>query len=563
MSRSILGLIALPFVFSPLVARAQVAAPSAATPPTAAPPVVAPLPTSTSTETEVALEELIRRAQANSPLPQIAANNLEAARARAGAASARLNPTLQIVPGLGGNTNSRNEEVILSQSLDLLGQRRANRTVFEAQVRRAQAEQTLAGRSLVVQVKNAAADLFAAQEAESLGVAQVSIARQFRDAAARKAQFGDAPPVQTQRAQLELDRAEVELDQTRAERLSRRATLNQLIGAAPETPLRVALPDVGFLSFSGLQGTPSSTLGLPSAGLAGAGASFGVPSVSPGANPPGVPAAPDLGAVPQTPIVGASSQVGSELVASRASLLPGALQRPDILAAQFGVEEARAQVEAIGRARRPLIEVQVRRAGVTDPSPLSLRAVITVPLLDFGSIKRQQSAARFEVAAQEGQVAFLRSQAAAQIESALVRLNANRRTVQRYRTSLVPQTLDLLRKTQVGYAAGASTYLEVLEAQRAARQIQTEYLQALVGARTGEAALESALGTRLPAATGNLTNPTGANRPDGVAAPGTVPQGTIPPNTVAPLSSPGAPPTNSIPTSPASPTSPATPQGGR
>lgn len=526
MSPSISGLLALPFLFSPLLARAQEAAP------------FQPQPSSAprSNEPEVALDELIRRAQANNPAPQIAANNLEAARARAGAAASRLNPTLQIVPGLGGNLNSRNEEIILSQSLDLFGQRRANRAVFEAQVRRAQAEQTLAGRSLVVQVKNAAADLFAAQEAESLGVVQVGIARQFRDAAARRAQLGDAPAVQTQRAQLELDRAEGELDQTRAERLSRRATLNQIIGQAPEAPLRVALPDVGFLSLPGLQGTPTPAPGAPSPGLAGAGASPNLPSVAPGASPPGVPTAPNLGTIPQTPIVGASSQIGSELVASRAQLLPGALQRPDILAAQFGVEEARAQAEAIGRARRPLIEVQARRAGVTDYSPVSLRAVITLPLFDFGSIKRQQSAARFETLAQEGQVALLRSQAAAQVESALVRLNSNRRTVQRYRLALVPQTLDLLRKTQVGYAAGASTYLEVLEAQRAARQIQTEYLQALVGARTGEAALESALGAGLPAATGTLANPTGAARPDGVAAPGTVPQGTIPPNTVAPLS---------------------------
>jgi len=502
-------------------------------------------------EPEIALDELIRRAQANNPGPQIAANNLEAARARAGAARSRLNPTLQVVPGVFGNTNSRNEEIILSQPLDLFGQRRASGRVFDAQVRRAQAEQTLASRSLIVQVKNAAADLFAAQEAESLGEAQVAIARQSRDAAARKAQLGDAPPVQTERAGLELERAGVELDQTRAERLSRRATLNQLIGAPPEAPLRVALPDLGFQSFSGLPGAGlgASASSLSNPGLAGAGTIAGVPSVSPGANPPGSPPAPALGTIPQTPIVGASSQVGSDLVASRASLLPGALQRPDILAAQASAEAARAQVEAIGRQRRPIIEVQARRAGVFDPSPLSLRAVITVPIFDFGSIKREQNAARFEALAQEGQVALLRSQAAAQVESALVRLNQNRLTVARYRTSIVPQTLDLLRKTQIGYAAGASTYLEVLEAQRAVRQVQTEYLQALVGARTGEAALESALGTNLPTAPGDLSNPSGAATPPGVAAPGTLPPsvmtpgtttgaGIIAPNTTAPSNTP-------------------------
>ena len=502
----------------------------------------------TVSEPAVALDDLITRALANNPQPQIAAANYEAARARAQSARASLGPVLQIVPGIGGNTNSRNEEIILSQPIDLFGQRRANRAVFDAQVRRAEAERDLATRSLIVSVKNAAADLFAAQEAESLGQTQLDIAGQFRDAAARRAELGDVPPVQVQRAQLELDRAAIELDGARAARLSRRALLNQLIGQKPETPLRVALPDIGVQPSGGLPKAAfgASAVGLSNPGLASAGATTNVPSVSPDANPPVNPPAPVLGALPQTPIVGASSQVGSDLVASRASLLPGALQRPDVLAAQSSAESARAQVEAIARQRRPLLELQARRGGVFDSSPVSLRAVLTVPLFDLGANRNQQRAAEFEAQAQEKTVELLRSQVAAQVESALVTLQRNRALVTRYRESLVPQTLDLLRKTQIGYAQGASTYLEVLEAQRATRQIQTEYLQALVGVRGGEAALESALGSTYTGTLGTLANPDNLNAPPDVAAPGTVPQGTFPPNTVAPLNPAGAPPTDSV-----------------
>lgn len=477
-------------------------------------------------ETPVALDELIARALQTNQLPQIAAANLEAARARAGSARAQLGPTLQIVPGVFGDANSRNEEIILSQPLDVFGQRRASRAVFEAQVRRAQAEQTLAQRSLVVSVRNAAADLFAAQEAESLGQTQVAIARQFRDAAARRGQLGDAPPVQAQRAQLELDRAAIDLDQARAQRLARRAVLNQLIGQAPQTPLRVALPEAGvFGTFS-----PTTAAGTGTATAGG-------PSVSPDANPPASPRLPGFSPAPPTPIVGASSQVGSGLVASRAALLPGALLRPDVLSAQASLEAARAQVAAIARTRRPLIELQARRGGVFDRSSTSLRAVVTIPLFDFGNIKRQQQAARFDAQGQELQVGLLRSQVAAQVESALVQLNQNRLTVARYRDSLVPQTLDLLRKTQIGYAAGASTFLEVLEAQRATRQIQTEYLQALVGVRTSEAALESAFGASVPAGfgIGAIANPNAPATLPGVAAPGT-----LPPNAVTPGTTTGA-----------------------
>lgn len=493
---------------------------------TAVAPVVAqnaaPTVSQTQLETEplVALDELLAWAAQSNQGPQIAAASLRAAQARAAAARASLGPTLQIVPGVFGNRDSRDEEIILSQPLDVFGQRRANRAVLDAQVRRAGAQQTLAQRSLAVSVRNAAAELFAAQEAESLGQSQVEIARAFRDAAARKAQLGDVPPVQTQRAGLELDWAEIELDQARAQRLSRRATLNQLIGQAPETPLRVALPEAGvFGPFS------------PATGRNATGA--GVPSVAPPANPPAAPPNPALSPAPQTPIVGASSQVGSDLVASRAALLPGALQRPDVLSAQASLEAARAQVTAIARTRRPLVELQVRRDGVFDSGATSLRAVVTVPLFDFGAIKREQKAARFDAQAQELQVALLKSQVAAQVETALVQLNQNRITVARYRDSLVPQTLDLLRKTQIGYAAGASTFLEVLEAQRAARQIQTEYLQALVGVRTGEAALESAFGASVPEGfgTGALTNPTAPAPPPGVAAPGTLPPARTTPGT--------------------------------
>ncbi len=130
----------------------------------------------------------------------------------------------------------------MSQPLDLFGKRRAQAGVAAAGLRRAEADATLSERSLVVQVKNAAADLYAAQEAESLGEVQVEVAVLFRDAAARRAQLGDVPLVQVQRADLELLHVQNELTNAQAERLARQAALTQLIAQPPETPLRVALP---------------------------------------------------------------------------------------------------------------------------------------------------------------------------------------------------------------------------------------------------------------------------------------------------------------------------------
>ncbi len=458
-----------------LLLRAATAQEAAPRPSAVAPAPSANLSLPDSFEPEVALEDLIARALQNNPQLPIARENREAARQRAASARAFGNPQLQLVPGFTGSREARDEEVIVSQPLDLFGQRRAGRAVVQAGLRRAEAELTLAERSLVVQVKNAAADLFAAQESEGLGQVQVEVARLFRGAAARKAEVGDVPPVQVQRAELEVLRASNELSSARAERLARRAALNNLIGQAPQTPLRVTLPLA-----SGLADLLKNPL------VNAKGVAF-----------PGVPSGAGFTTTPptsadQTPVAGAASQFGADLVAQRAQL-QGASSRPDIISAQATLEANRAQVVAIGRGRLPQVEIQARRSAFFGhQGSAALRAVVTVPLFDFGSIGREKKAAQAEVRAQEAQIRLLQAQAATQIEQALIRLNQQRQTVLTYRTGIVPLTLDLLRKTQIGYTAGASTYLEVLEAQRTLRQVQTEYLQALVGTRTSEAALESA-----------------------------------------------------------------------
>ncbi len=540
-------------------ARAQETAPPQVPPVSALSPALA-------REPEVSLDELLRLARENNPQLPIARENLEAAQQRAGAARGLLNPTLQVVPRLLGNNQAANTEIIVSQPLDVFGRRRAGAKVLAAQVRGAQAANLLAERSLVVQVKNAAADLFAAQEAENLGTSQVEVAVLFRNAAARRAQLGDVPQVQRQRADLELLRVRNELTTARAERLARRAALNGIIGQAPETPLRVALPiasdftavlQVPTVSRPGF--SPNLSTGVPGAAspnspAAGgnlSGSLGGIPATPPAPNQAQAPAS-NFGAAGTSgaAILGSSSQVGSDLVAQRAALLPGALQRPDIVSAQATLEARQAQVSAIARQRYPDIELQLRRGsffGQAEPDQgrgqnlTALRAVITVPLFDFGSIGREKKAAQAEVRAGQAQLALLRQQAATQVEQALIRLEQQRQTVETYRTGIVPQTLDLLRKTQIGYAAGASTYLEVLDAQRTLRQVQTEYLQALVGTRTSEAALESALGAAPPAnLTGSLLNPSGAAALPGTAAPGTVPEGTIPANPTEPLNPPSS-----------------------
>ena len=517
------------------------------------PPVVAVAP-ALAAEPEVSVEELIQMALQNNPQLSIARANLEAARERAAGARAMLNPTIQAVPRIIGDRAAADTEIIVSQPLDVFGRRRAQSKVLAAGVRGAQAQNTLAERGLVVGVKNAVAELFAAQEAENLGTTQVQVAQLFRAAAARRAAAGDVPAVQTQRASLELARVENELSAARAERLARRAALNQLVGRAPQTPLRVAWPLATEFAFPAQ--VPTATLPLNSSETVPQSGATGVNPPAAGGSLQGrvprtalpnsqVDSAPieagTTGALNGSPVVPDSSQAGADLIGQRVALLPGALVRPDIVGAQATLEARQAQVSAIGRQRLPEVELQARRGSFfgQGDSSTALRAVFTLPIFDFGSIGREKKAAQAEVRAQESQLELLRQQAATQVEQALIRLQQQRQTALRYRTEIVPLALDLLRKTGIGYAAGASTYLEVLDAQRTLRQVQTEYLQALVGTRIGEAALENALGAAPSLALfGPITKPTGAAAPPGTAAPGTIPPGTIPPNVVPPLNPP-------------------------
>jgi len=557
----------------------------------------------------VSVDELVRRALANSPQLPIAAQTLEAARQRLGAARSFANPTLELVPRIVGNRDAADTEVILSQPLDFFGRRRAAANVAAAELRGAQARSTLAERSLSVQVKNAAADLFAAQEAESLGQAQLEVAQLFRDAAARRAELGDVPPVQVQRADLELLRVQNELTGAQSERLARRAVLNQLIGQEPQAPLRVALPLASGLTdllrvrpapfrfnAAGAPSSPASSAAAtapaatapaataPAATIPGVAAGAGVNSGGPSAAVPVVAAGAAASAAPNgaepngaavsgvasggaepsgssggAPLLGSSAQLGSDLVSLRAQVLPGALaNRPDVLSAQAALEARQAQVQVLRRRGLPDIELQARRgAFFGQRASYALRAVVTLPLFDFGSLKRERRAVQAEANAQQGSISLLRSQVALQVEQALLRLQQQRQTVERFRTGIVPLTLDLLRKTQIGYAAGASTYLEVLEAQRTLRQVQTEYLQALVGTRTQEAALEGALGAA-PAADllGALANPSGPAPLPGVAAPGTVPPSLIPPVAPPALAPPSSSPPLSLPATGAAATTP-------
>ncbi len=320
---------------------------------------------------------------------------------------------------------------------------RAEGKAQKAKLHEAQAKRTFAERDLILRVKQAAIDLFAAQDAESLNDVQVEVAQKFHQSAARRVELGDAPPVQQQRAKLELLRAQNESANAKSARLTQLAVLNQLVGQSPETEMRVILPKL-------------------------------------------------------------SSDATPEL--KTGEFLSNALRnRPDLKMEIAELDALKAQVDVIRKERLPELALQTRRNSFFgDDGSYGFRAVITMPLFDFGSISHERRAAEAEAEAQQSRIALLRTEVSTEVQQAMLQLKQQWQNVQIYRTEIVPTTEDLLRKTQIGYDQGASSYLEVLEAQRTFRQVQNEYKKALAAAFNSEASLEKALGTTLPELTAQM-----------------------------------------------------------
>lgn len=389
------------------------------------------------------LDELVRLALERNPQPAIARARLEAARHRASALRPLPNPNLLLVPGIFGNADARDEEIILSQTVDLFGQRKAEHKILEAQTEQAQAESTLVTRVLITEVKRASIQLFYAQEARSLKAAQAEIAQQFAQAAERRAEVGDIPQIQSERTRLELLRAEQELKRAETNRLDSLAALNQLLGQAPDTPIRVSLR------------TPSNN--------------------------------PKSGILPE------------QLDSKRSELLGLLTQNQKLALSQAVLKVKESEVHAIEKRRLPQMELQARRSAFFGrDGSYALRAVLSAPIFDFGAIKNDKRAAQAEVTAQEKEFEYLYEKTEREITRALTRLEEQRFIASQLRTEIVPRTLDLLRKTQIGFTQGASSYLEVLEAQRTMHIVQDDYLQALTSFHESELSLESTLGVPLP-----------------------------------------------------------------
>ncbi len=362
------------------------------------------------------MSDVVRLALANHPSALAAQHRMSAAQSRLESSSSFLNPEVSLTPFFGRPTvGGSDDQFVLSQRFDLSGRQRHRVGVAGGRFAGAKAEVAMTQRNVALNAKVAYIELQLAREIVVLNESLVAIAELFRDAAQKQFDVGNVPRVQIDRAEIELARAEQELLRAQSHARIKEAALNVAMGREASAPIALA---------DGLKFAPAE-----------------------------VPAADTT---------------------QRALA-----QRSEVRAAEAELRVRRSQISIANAERLPDLRIEGVRNKLRNSGEYALRVGFVFPLFDFGAVRHETRAARADVREQESLVLLVKNDVRLQVVAALTEVQQARALVERYERDIVPRTERLTQTIQKGFNAGASTQLDVLDAQRTLRSVQTEYRQAM------------------------------------------------------------------------------------
>lgn len=383
------------------------------------------------------LSELIHEVLARNPELVAAHKQWEAATTRITQARSLDDPTLSVqlwnVPQTFNVTQTQNSIFGLSQSFPFPGKLALKGDVASRSAE--MTEQTVHGkeRELVARLKQAYYDLFLAQKAIQIHHEQVELIRQFVEIANAKFRTGKGAQTDVLKAQVELSLLFQHLPVLEQRRETAEAMLNTLLDRDPASPL-------------GLAQEPSQ---LPL----------------------------------ERPIDDLHRLALND--------------RPELKAAELAVQRNEQSRALAQRQYYPDFNVAFQRfqnfqandgfgAYVAMSIPF---AFWTKPKYDAGV---QEAAAA--VSAARAQQHTLENLTRFQVKDLLARLRATDQVATLYRTTVLPQAEQSLEAARVGYRAGKTGFLDLIETQRAWQGFQFEYFKALVDRQHRLAELEQVVG---------------------------------------------------------------------
>jgi len=386
----------------------------------------------------LALSDALALARSGSLSVGSAQARIAAAQARLRAAGARPTTTLSLARAFGSrNTAGFDEDVILSQSIEL-GKSGSRVRGARADLQGAQFDLAGARNDLEFALRSAYFD--ALRSDVELGLARDSLVRAqtFRDAAQTQLAAGDVPRQNVVRASIEFSRAQSALDAAQSDRRVRLAALRSLLGVADDAPL--ALGDT-------------------------------------------------LGFSPRSFDLGALQRQADE-------------KRPDLQSARATLRSRQAGLGTASALSRPDAFVEARRAGIVNysgnPNGNSVRVGVVIPLFDFGRNRAGVAEARANVLESQSTLGAVTRTARLDVATAYERFVAAQRAVQGFSAGRLAQDKELLDMAQIGYERGASSVLELLDAQSVYRAEQADYARALATWNTALADLQRAVGGTFP-----------------------------------------------------------------
>jgi cobalt-zinc-cadmium efflux system outer membrane protein len=153
---------------------------------------------------------------------------------------------------------------------------------------------------------------------------------------------------------------------------------------------------------------------------------------------------------------------------------------------------ARENVKAEKLRQVPDLAVQYRQE--TSQGDGGIALVISVPVIDLGSIRAGVRKARSLAKSAERDLEAARNGVILQVDQAVRKVNTLAGIVEEFHGGILKNSERLMAMSQKGYENGVLSYLEVLEAQRTLRSVRLEYIQALTDYEKALAELERATG---------------------------------------------------------------------
>ena len=398
---------------------------------------------------DLSLDEALTLAHKNSATLSAATARVEGAKAHLQVADSPPNPTIALAQpySIKGQTGGFDEGILAAQIFELGGKRAARAGVAQGELAAIQAEQSSALASLDFAVRSAYFEALSADAQRELAASFLQVNQKFLDAGQAQFQAGDVARRDVVRAQIEVARAQGELEKAESEGENRYANLRSLLGLAADAPLHL-----------------TGTLDLQ--------------------------------------IDNYDVQVLQDFAAKNRADSQGA--NALIKAREAAIREARSQ-------GKPDAFVEGRKGKIYPSSNgLSVRFGIEMPLFDKGRNRAGVREAQAALDEQKANTQETTRALALEVTTTFNTLQSARRVVESFRKGRLDQVKELLDMAQTGYEKGASSYLEVLDAQQLLRSEQTEYTRALAAFNIARADVQRALGGGLP----NADNSNAATNPN-------------------------------------------------